>query len=130
GLYQGQSLLVLDLQSCTRCDECTKACVQQHGTESHGLEITRLIREGLRFGDYLVTTSCRSCKDAYCMIGCPVDSIHRGNHLQIVIEDHCIGCGLCAKNCLYGNIEMMGNQNQQRKMTDPNHLAQTNDVAQ
>ena len=28
GLYQGQSLLVLDLDSCTRCDECTKACIQ------------------------------------------------------------------------------------------------------
>jgi hypothetical protein len=25
GLYQGQRLLVLDLKSCTRCDECTKA---------------------------------------------------------------------------------------------------------
>jgi Fe-S-cluster-containing hydrogenase component 2/CRP-like cAMP-binding protein len=109
GLYQGQSLLVLDLEKCTRCDECTKACVDQHGTESHGLEITRLLREGLRFGNSLVATSCRSCKDAYCMIGCPVDSIHRGKHLQIVIEDHCIGCGLCANNCPYGNIWMVPN---------------------
>ena len=32
GLYQGQSLLVLDLDKCTRCDECTRACVEQHGT--------------------------------------------------------------------------------------------------
>jgi Fe-S-cluster-containing hydrogenase component 2 len=109
GLYQGQSLLVLDLEKCTRCDECTKACVDQHGTESHGLEFTRLLRDGLRFGDSLVATSCRSCKDAYCMIGCPVDSIHRGKHLQIVIEDHCIGCGLCANNCPFGNIWMVPN---------------------
>ena len=40
------------------------------------------------------------------MIGCPVDAIHRGRHQQIVIEDHCIGCGLCAQNCPYGNISM------------------------
>jgi Fe-S-cluster-containing hydrogenase component 2 len=106
GLYQGQSLLVLDLVKCTRCDECVRACIDHHGTESHGLPITRLIREGNRFGDYLVATACRSCKDAYCMIGCPVDAIHRGKHLQIVIEDHCIGCGLCATNCPYGNISM------------------------
>ena len=24
-----------------------------------------------------------------------------------MIEDHCIGCGLCAKNCPYGNINMV-----------------------
>lgn len=40
------------------------------------------------------------------MIGCPVDAIHRGKHQQIVIEDHCIGCGLCSRNCPYGNIFM------------------------
>ena len=106
GLYQGQSLLVLDLTKCTRCDECTRACVDQHGTQSHGLPITRLLREGLRFDKYLVATSCRSCVDAYCMIGCPVDAIHRGKHQQVVIADHCIGCGLCANNCPYGNIWM------------------------
>jgi Fe-S-cluster-containing hydrogenase component 2/CRP-like cAMP-binding protein len=109
GLYQGRSLLVLDLNKCTRCDECVRACVDQHGTGSHGQSITRLIREGVRFGDTLVATACRSCKDAYCMIGCPVDAIHRGRHLQIVIEDHCIGCGLCATNCPYGNISMLPN---------------------
>jgi CRP-like cAMP-binding protein len=109
GLYQAQSLLALDLTRCTRCDECTKACIQQHGTHTHGQLITRLLREGLRFGDYLVATSCRSCRDAYCMIGCPVDAIHRGKHQQIVIEDHCIGCTLCARNCPYGNISMQEN---------------------
>ncbi|HEX4749700.1 MAG TPA: cyclic nucleotide-binding domain-containing protein [Bryobacteraceae bacterium] len=109
GLFQAQSLLALDLTRCTRCDECTKACIQQHGTDSHGQHITRLLREGLRFGEYLVATSCRSCRDAYCMIGCPVDAIHRGKHQQIVIEDHCIGCGLCARNCPYGNISMEPN---------------------
>ena len=88
GLYEGQSLLVLDLELCTRCDECVKACVQQHGTSSHGAPVTRLLRDGLHFANVMVATSCRSCTDAYCMIGCPVDSIHRGRHGQIVIEDH------------------------------------------
>ena len=110
GLYQGQSLLVMDLKKCTHCDECVKACVQQHGTESHGVPVTRLIRDGLRLENFLIAASCRSCKDAYCMIGCPVDSIHRGKHQQIVIEDHCIGCGLCATNCPFGNINMPENE--------------------
>jgi Fe-S-cluster-containing hydrogenase component 2 len=95
-----QSLLVLDLQKCTRCDECTKACADAHDG------VTRLIREGLRFDKYLVASSCRSCLDPYCMVGCPVGSIRRRNSREIIIEDWCIGCGLCANNCPYGNINM------------------------
>jgi len=106
GLYSAQKLLVLDLESCTRCDECTRACSDTHEG------ITRLIREGLRFENYLVASSCRSCLDPYCLVGCPVDAIHRKPReddpaaLEIVIEDHCIGCGLCSTNCPYGNISM------------------------
>jgi Fe-S-cluster-containing hydrogenase component 2 len=121
GLYEGQSLLVLDLERCTRCDECVKACVQQHGTHSHGVPVTRLLRDGLHFANFMVASACRSCTDAYCMIGCPVDSIHRGRHGQIVIEDHCIGCGLCASNCPYGNIFMAPNQHLRLKVAEAGH---------
>ena len=40
------------------------------------------------------------------MVGCPVGSIRRRNTLEIIIEDWCIGCGKCAENCPYGNINM------------------------
>jgi Fe-S-cluster-containing hydrogenase component 2 len=130
GLYEGQSILVLDMDLCTRCDECTKGCIREHGTESHGLPITRLLRDGRRFGDYLVATSCRSCSDPHCMSGCPVDSIHRGKHLQIVIEDHCIGCGLCASNCPYGNIFMVPNRRRSMEVPDPDDPGETTRIAQ
>jgi Fe-S-cluster-containing hydrogenase component 2 len=104
GLYNARSLLVLDLDKCTRCDECTKACADTHNG------VTRLIREGLRFENYLVATSCRSCLDPTCMVGCPVDAIHRTKHREIRIEDWCIGCELCARNCPYGNIHMATDQ--------------------
>lgn len=100
GLANAQSLLVLDLEKCTRCDECTRACADAHEG------VTRLIREGLRYEKYLVASSCRNCLDPYCMVGCPVDAIHRSASLEMKIEDWCIGCGLCAKNCPYGNINM------------------------
>jgi CRP-like cAMP-binding protein/Fe-S-cluster-containing hydrogenase component 2 len=100
GLMNAQSLLVLDLEKCTRCDECTKACSDAHDG------VTRLIREGLRFDKYLVASSCRSCMDPYCMVGCPVGSIRRLGTREILIEDWCIGCGKCAENCPYGNINM------------------------
>ncbi len=130
GLYEGQSILVLDMDLCTRCDECTKGCIHQHGDETHGVPITRLLRDGRRFGDYLVATSCRSCTDPHCMSGCPVDSIHRGKHLQIVIEDHCIGCGLCASNCPYGNIFMVPNRRRVIEVADADHPGERTMVAQ
>ncbi len=102
GLMGAQSVLVLDLEKCTRCDECSKACSDTHGN------VTRLIREGLRFDKYLVASSCRSCHDPVCLVGCPVDAIHRGpGSIEIQIQDsRCIGCGRCAENCPYGNINM------------------------
>ncbi len=118
GLYEGQKLLALNMDLCTRCDECTKGCVQQHGSESHGAPVTRMLRDGIRFGNFTVATACRSCTDPHCMTGCPVDSIHRGRHLQIVIEDHCIGCGLCASNCPYGNITMIPNERRHVEIPD------------
>ncbi|HYL68349.1 MAG TPA: cyclic nucleotide-binding domain-containing protein, partial [Candidatus Limnocylindria bacterium] len=100
GLMEAQSLLLLDLDNCTRCDACVRACADAHDG------ITRLVREGLRFDHYLVATSCRQCLDPLCMVGCPVGSIRRRNSLEVIIEDWCIGCGLCAENCPYGNINL------------------------
>jgi CRP-like cAMP-binding protein/Fe-S-cluster-containing hydrogenase component 2 len=100
GLMEAQSLLVLDLQNCTRCDACVNACADAHDG------VTRLVRDGLRFDHYLIATSCRQCRDPLCMVGCPVGSIRRRNSLEVIIEDWCIGCGLCARNCPYGNINL------------------------
>jgi len=100
GLMEAQSLLILDLQNCTRCDACVNACADAHDG------VTRLVRDGLRFDRYLVATSCRQCRDPLCMVGCPVGSIRRRNSLEVIIEDWCIGCGLCARNCPYGNINL------------------------
>jgi len=100
GLMEAQSLLILDLQKCTRCDACVNACADAHEG------VTRLVRDGLRFENFLVATSCRQCRDPLCMVGCPVGAIRRRNSLEVIIEDWCIGCGLCARNCPYGNINL------------------------
>src|SRR5258708_22821532 len=41
GLMEAQSLLILDLQNCTRCDACVNACADAHAG------ITRLIRHAV-----------------------------------------------------------------------------------
>ncbi|MDA1138575.1 MAG: cyclic nucleotide-binding domain-containing protein [Planctomycetota bacterium] len=112
GLMKAQSLLLLDLDKCTRCDECVRACADAHDG------VTRLVREGLRFDNYLVATACRSCTDPLCMVGCPVGSIRRRNSLEIIIEDWCVGCGLCAEQCPYGNINL---HPYETKEDDPDH---------
>jgi Fe-S-cluster-containing hydrogenase component 2/CRP-like cAMP-binding protein len=101
GLIQGQKLMVIDLDRCTRCDECVTACVATHADGR-----SRLFLDGPRVGKYLVPSSCRSCLDPVCMIGCPVGSIHRGENGQIQIRDWCIGCKTCADQCPYGSIQM------------------------
>lgn len=101
GLYQGQRLLLIDLDRCTRCGDCVRAC---EGTHDDGH--TRLYLDGPRFGKFLVPSSCRQCLNPMCMTECPVGSIQRGDNGQIEIRDWCIGCGMCANNCPYDSIQM------------------------
>lgn len=102
GLAWGQSLMVIDLDRCTRCNECVKACVDAHDDGR-----TRLYLDGPRFENkYLIPVTCRKCLDPVCMIGCPVGAINRGGSGEIQIADHCIGCSKCADQCPYGSIQM------------------------
>ena len=100
GLFEAQNLLIIDLDRCTRCDLCVRACAEAHDG------VTRLLRDGLRYDKYLVATTCRTCRDPLCMTQCPVGSIRRKDNLEIIIEDWCIGCSKCAELCPFGNINM------------------------
>ena len=129
GLYKAQNLLVLEpgqLHALRRMHQGLRAAARH--LLARRADHPAAAREHAH-GDYLVATSCRSCRDAYCMIGCPIDSIHRGKHQQIVIEDHCIGCGLCAKNCPYGNISMERDKKHQMTVSDSDHPGQMRQVA-
>ncbi len=101
GLVQGQQLMLIDLEKCTRCGACVEACVDAHADGRN-----RLYLDGPRFDKYLVPVTCRSCLDPVCMIGCPVGAIGRGDNGEIRIRNHCIGCQLCADQCPYGSIHM------------------------
>ena len=63
------------------------------------------------------------------MVGCPVGSIRRRNSREIIIEDWCIGCGKCAENCPYGNINMHPFPTD-HKMEDPEHAGRMMPVVQ
>jgi len=101
GLGEATDVLLIDESLCVRCDNCEKACAETH----HG--VSRLNREaGPTFAAIHVPTSCRHCEHPHCMKDCPADAIHRAPNGEVFIDDKCIGCGNCERNCPYGVIQM------------------------
>ena len=101
GLGDATDVLLIDETLCVGCDNCEKACADSH----EGL--SRLDREaGKTFANLHVPTSCRHCEHPHCMADCPPNAIHRGPDGEVFINDTCIGCGNCQRNCPYGVIRM------------------------
>ncbi len=99
----GTATMVIDLDRCTRCDDCVRACAATHNNNP------RFIRHGKQFGPYMVANACMHCADPVCMIGCPTGAINRNAfHGNVIINDDiCIGCATCANSCPYDNIRMV-----------------------
>lgn len=105
GLGEATDVLLIDESLCVRCDQCEKACAETHSGTS------RLDREaGPTYASVHVPTSCRHCEHPHCMKDCPADSIHRAPDGEVFIDDKCIGCGNCQRNCPYGVIQMAKQQ--------------------
>ena len=101
GIGEATDLLLIDEKLCVGCDNCEKACADAH----EGL--SRLNREaGKTFAHLHVPTSCRHCEHPHCMADCPPNAIHRGPDGEVFIDETCIGCGNCQRNCPYGVIRM------------------------
>jgi len=105
----GTATMIINLDRCTRCDDCVRACAATHDNNP------RFIRHGQQFGRYMVANACMHCADPVCMIGCPTGAIHRNAvQGQVVINDTtCIGCATCANSCPYHNIRMVEIRNEQ-----------------
>ncbi len=99
----GRATMLIDLDRCTRCDDCVRACAATHDNNP------RFIRHGRTLDGIMVANACMHCVDPVCMIGCPTGAIHRESlEGQVVINDlTCIGCATCANSCPYDNIQMV-----------------------
>ncbi len=102
GLVEGNSILVIDLNVCTRCDDCVRGCADTHEG------IPRFVREGDKVGNFLITRACYHCEDPVCLVGCPTGAIRRTDVGDVVAIDDklCIGCSTCSNNCPYDAITM------------------------
>jgi len=99
----GTATMLINMDRCTRCDDCVRACASTHDNNP------RFLRQGPIHGNIMVARSCMHCQDPVCMIECPTGAISRElNEGEVAINDStCIGCGACAKNCPYEAIRMV-----------------------
>jgi Fe-S-cluster-containing dehydrogenase component/CRP-like cAMP-binding protein len=101
--FNGTATMLIDLDRCTRCDDCVRACASTHDNNP------RFLRHGPSNGRVMIANACMHCADPVCMIGCPTGAIHRETFKgQVTINPAtCIGCKACANNCPYDAIRMV-----------------------
>ena len=107
----------IDLTKCTGCKTSDVAC-----KDAHNLEVGRNFRKVIEMQTggwrqdratgawhqdveaYYVPISCNHCADPACVKVCPTKAHHKRDTDGLVVIDtkKCVGCGLCAKACLYG----------------------------
>jgi Fe-S-cluster-containing hydrogenase component 2/thioredoxin reductase/CRP-like cAMP-binding protein len=101
GIGEATDVQLIDETLCIGCDNCEKACADSHDG------LSRLDREaGRTYAHLHVPTSCRHCEHPHCMADCPPNAIKRGPDGEVFIDETCIGCGNCQRNCPYGVIRM------------------------
>ncbi len=106
--FNGRATMLIDLDRCTRCDDCVRACAAAHENNP------RFLRYGPVHGNLMIANACMHCSDPVCMIGCPTGAIHRNlSGGEVVINPiTCIGCKACFNNCPYDAIRMVEIRNE------------------
>jgi Fe-S-cluster-containing dehydrogenase component len=112
GVVDGMNLLVMDMDLCVRCGNCSLACHKIHGQSRllrRGIHIARAVKpQSPSIQHVLMPSVCLHCQDPECLTGCPTGAIGRFTGGQIDIDPKtCIGCGDCATQCPYNAISMI-----------------------
>ena len=115
GIVDATNLLVMDMDLCIRCGNCSLACHKVHGQSRllrHGIHIARPLQPNGRAIQHVLSPSvCLHCQDPECLTGCPTGAIARFAKGQIDINaDTCIGCADCATQCPYNAISMVSRE--------------------
>lgn len=123
GIVDGANLLVMDMDLCVRCGNCSFACHQVHGQSRllrRGINLQRPVTIGSAKTQHLLTPQvCMHCKDPECLTGCPTGSIFRDPLGHVDIDPvTCIGCFDCATQCPYDAISMVPRENGSAKEFD------------
>ncbi len=112
GIVDGVNLLVMDMDLCVRCGNCSFACHKVHGQSRllrRGIHIERPVKINSPSRQHVLSPSvCMHCKDPECLTGCPTGAIFRDPKGHVDIDKPtCIGCFDCATQCPYNAISMV-----------------------
>lgn len=112
GIVDAANLLVMDMDLCIRCGNCSLACHKVHGQSRlvrRGIQIVRPHKAGVKKTQHVLSPQvCMHCKDPECLTGCPTGSIFRDQSGYVEINiDTCIGCFDCPTQCPYDAITMV-----------------------
>jgi Fe-S-cluster-containing dehydrogenase component/CRP-like cAMP-binding protein len=113
GLVDATNLLVMDMDLCVRCGNCSMACHQIHGQSRlvrRGIHVNRPVslKKNSSYQSVLAPAVCLHCKDPECLTGCPTGAIARFPDGAVDIDyKTCIGCADCATQCPYEAISMI-----------------------
>lgn len=112
GIVDGANLLVMDMDLCMRCGNCSLACHKVHGQSRllrRGIHISRPVKVGMSRTQHVLSPQvCMHCKDPECLTGCPTGAIFRDPMGHVDIDPlTCIGCFDCATQCPYDAISMV-----------------------
>ncbi len=83
--------IIIQPDLCDGCLDCEEACAQLHGKS--GIMIREV--EGSYY-----PIICQQCEGAPCKLICPTEA----NKEDGIIQEKCIGCGLCMMVCPFGAI--------------------------
>ena len=86
--------VVHNFEICDGCEECVKACAQNH----FGLSNCNIFKVGDKFYYF----SCMHCKKPQCGAACPVGAISIKDGVVTFNMELCVGCRNCVEACPWG----------------------------
>jgi len=90
GIVDGANLLVMDMDLCVRCGNCSLRLSQSTRPVSlaaAGIHIQRPVKPGSPASQHVLSPQvCMHCKDPECLTGCPTGAIFRDPQGQVDIR--------------------------------------------
>ena len=97
-------IMVISMEKCTGCDQCTWACQATKNTPD-SITWNVITHEHTSKGrEYHIARPCLHCENPPCTDVCPVGATYLREEDGLVVMDYdkCIGCRYCQVACPYG----------------------------
>lgn len=120
--------ILVDTTQCSDgCDDCVKACVSEHGLESHDRPPTDpqwirkvTVRNRQTNKQFSLPVMCQHCEHPPCRDVCPTGaSFKRADGIVLVDRHICIGCRYCMVACPYKARSFVHESLENQKMNTP-----------